>query len=64
MDEVDTVLSRMSQAGLKVRAKKCNFRMTKLECLGFIIFFKGIKPITKKVRAMLNVKPLKMVKQL
>ena len=64
IDKVDAVLSRLNQAGLKVRAKKYNFGMTKLEYLGFIVSCEGIKPMAKKVQAMLNVKPPKTVKQL
>ena len=62
MDKVDNVMSRLNQAGLKVRAKKCNFAMTELEYLGFVISREGIKPMAKKVQAMLNIKPPKTVK--
>ena len=57
-------MSRLNQVGLKVRAKKCNFAIIELEYLGFIISYEEIKPIEKKVQAMLNIKPLKTVKEL
>ena len=64
MDKVDNVMSRLNQAGLKIRAKKYNFAIIKLEYLGFIISCKEIKPMVKKVQAILNIKPLKTVKEL
>ena len=56
MNKVDTALSRLNQASLKVRAKKCNFGMTELEYLGFVISRKEIKPMAKKskLHLMLN----------
>ena len=62
--KADNAISRLNQVGLKIRAKKCNFAMTKLEYLGFIISYERIKQMTKKVQAMLNIKPPKIVKQL
>ena len=49
MNKVDTALSRLNQASLKVRAKRCNFRMTELEYLDFVMSCEGIKPNAKKV---------------
>ena len=64
IDKVDNMISRLNQVGLKIRAKKYNFAMIKLEYLGFVIFCERIKPMAKKVQAMLNIKLLKTVKQL
>ena len=64
LSKIDTVLQRLQQAGLKIRAKKCAFAMPELEYLGYHISRKGIKPIYKKVQAMLNIQTPKTVKQL
>ena len=48
MDKVDNVLPRLNQIGLKIRAKKCNFAMTELKYLGFVISHEGIKLMAKK----------------
>ena len=57
-------MTRLSKAGLKVRAKKYNFAMTKLEYLRCYVTREGIKPAIKKVQAMLNIKSTRAVKQL
>ena len=58
--EAKQVLQWLKLAGLKVETKKCNFAITKLECLRFISSRDIIKAI-KKAQGMLNVNPLKRV---
>ena len=64
LSKIDTVLQRLQQAGLKTRAKKCAFAMPELEYLGYHVSRKGIKPLYKKVQAMLKIQTPKTVKQL
>ena len=52
-------MQRLSQAGLKVNARKSFFAQDSLEYLGFWVSREGIKPLTKKVEAILNIAPPK-----
>ena len=54
----------MNKAGLKVQAKKYKFTVLELEYISCIIIQEGIKPMHAKVQAILNIKLLKIVKQL
>jgi hypothetical protein len=49
------VFQCLTDAGLKVNAKKSFFGRTKLEYLGYWISRQGIQPITKKVEAIQNI---------
>ena len=49
---------------MKVNASKSSFAKETLDYLGYTISQKGIKPITKKVEAILNIAPPKTHKQL
>ena len=62
LSKIDTVLQRLQQTGLKIRAKKYAFTMPELEYLEYCISRKGIKPIYKKVQALLNIQEPKTVK--
>ena len=42
-------------AGIKVNANKTFFGYPEIEYLGYLITRQGIKPIPKKVQAMLNI---------
>lgn len=42
LDNLGKVFDRLQQAGLKLKAKKCNFFATKVKYLGHIIFHEGI----------------------
>ena len=54
-EQLDIVLQRLQQAGLKVNAKKSFFGKAELEYLGFWITRTGVQPIPKKVDAMYNI---------
>jgi hypothetical protein len=54
LDDLDKVLSRLLQAGLKVNATKSLFGRTELEYLGYWITQNGVKPLSKKVEAITN----------
>jgi hypothetical protein len=57
--DVDKVLQRLKDAGLKVNANKSAFAQAQLEYLGYWITRDGIQPQPKKVQAMLNIAPPK-----
>jgi RNase H-like domain found in reverse transcriptase/Reverse transcriptase (RNA-dependent DNA polymerase)/Integrase zinc binding domain len=61
---LDTVLSRLREAGLKVNAKKSFFGRSELEYLGYWITREGIQPVTKKVQAIQNIAVPKTKKDL
>lgn len=64
LSKVDQVFQRLSEAGLRVNITKCSFASQELEYLGYLLTRDGIKPIAKKVEAILRLKAPKTVKQL
>ena len=54
LDHLEQVLSRLSEAGLKVNAVKSFFGRTELEYLGYWITQDGVKPLSRKVEAITN----------
>ena len=64
LQRLETVLSRLNQAVLKVNAKKSHFCMPEVEYLGYWITRKGIQPLQKKVHAIQNIAPPKKLKEL
>ena len=61
---LELVFERLSQAGLKVNAKKSFFGRSELEYLGHWITRNGIQPVSKKVEAIKNIAPPKTRKEL
>ena len=55
LNKLETVMDKLSEAGLKVNANKSFFDKSELEYLGFWLTREGIKPLAKKVEAMLNI---------
>ena len=55
LEKLERVLARLTQAGLKVNAKKSFFARSELEYLGYWITRDGIQPVKEKVAAMLNI---------
>ncbi len=64
IDDLDKVLSRLLEAGLKVNATKSFFGRTELEYLGYWITQNGVKPLSKKVEAITNLAAPKTRKHL
>ncbi|HSN67194.1 MAG TPA: reverse transcriptase domain-containing protein [Fusibacter sp.] len=64
LQNLETVLERLQQAGLKVNAKKSFFGKPELEYLGYWITRDGIQPVTKKVQAILQLEPPKPRREL
>jgi len=52
--ELDLVMTRLSEAGLKCKINKCIFVKPELEYLGYIITKDGVKSNPKKVQAILD----------
>ena len=57
LENLEEVLSRLSECGLKVNAVKSFFGRTELEYLGYWITQNGVKPLSKKVEAIVNLAP-------
>ena len=64
LEQLEKVLSWLSEAGLKVNANKLHFAKFKIEYLGYWITRNGIQPLPKKVEALHNIAPPKNKKQL
>ena len=54
IEELDTVMKRLHNAGLKCKIDKCMFAQPEIEYLGYIITKDGIKPNPKKIQAIVN----------
>lgn len=64
LSHLDTVFTRLQNAGLKINAKKSFFGKHELEYLGYWITRRGIQPIPKKVDAIKNLASPKNVREL
>ncbi len=64
LQKMETVLTRLHDAGLKVIAAKSSFCAHEIEYLGYILTRDGIKPQPKKVQAILALNPPNNVKEL
>jgi hypothetical protein len=58
---METVLTRLHDARLKVNEAKSSFRVHEIEYLGYILTREGIKPHSKKVQAILMLTHLTML---
>ncbi len=63
LQKMETVLTRLCDAGLKVNAAKSLFCAHEIEYLGYILTREGIKPQPKKVQVILALKPPNNVKE-
>ena len=64
LEALETALTRLSEAGLRINASKSSFCKAELEYLGYWITRSGIRPVTKKVEAIQKLKVPTNVKQL
>ena len=64
LQKMETVLTRLHDAGLKVNAAKSSFCAHEIEYLGYILTREGIKPQPKKGQAILALNPPNNVKEL
>jgi hypothetical protein len=51
LDQLEQVLTRLAEAGLKINATKSTFCCKELEYLGYLINREGVRPTLKKVEA-------------
>ncbi len=61
---METVLTRLRDAGLKVNVAKSSFCAHEIEYLGYILTREEIKPQPKKVQAILALNPPNNIKEL
>ena len=61
---LDTVLSRLEDAGLRLKKQKCSFMLDSVEYLGHRISAEGLRPTKEKVRAVIDAPPPQDVSQL
>jgi hypothetical protein len=64
LQKMETLLTRLPDAGLKVNAAKSSFCAHEIEYLGYILTREGIKPQPKKVQAILTLNLPNNVKEL
>ena len=64
LKDLEEVFRRLTEAGLKVNAKKSFFARGELEYLGYWITQDGIQPMPKKVSAIMNIAEPTTQKQL
>jgi hypothetical protein len=64
LTKLELIFQRLTEAGLKVNAKKSFFGQSELEYLGYWITRAGIQPVSKKVEAIKNIAPPKNKREL
>ena len=63
LQNIELVLDRLRQHGLKLSVKKCNLFKKEVDYLGHTLTTEGIKPSKKNVEAILELSRPKTVKQ-
>jgi len=63
LEWLELILSRLSEAGLKINANKSHFAVSEIEYLGYWITRDGIQPLPKKVEAIQCIAPPTTQKQ-
>jgi len=51
LEHVDEVLTRLNEAGLRLKPRKCRFSQEREEYLGHTLLSSGVSPNDKKVQA-------------
>ena len=64
LTQIETVLCRLQDAGLRVNAAKSFFAESEIEYLGCVLTRKGSKPQPEKVSAIFAINPPNTVKEL
>ena len=64
LHQLVVVLKRLRSAGLKINAEKSFFFAPEIEYLGYMLTKEGVKPVQKKVQAVLDLQPPTTLKQL
>ena len=61
---LETVLTRLENAGMRLRRNKCAFLLPTVEYLGHKISAQGLQPTDEKIRAINNAPALTNISQL
>ena len=64
LDHIKQVFKKLQSVHLLMKLSKCNFFMKEMQYLGHILSTKGIKPLPSKTKAIQNMHPPKMPKQI
>ena len=64
LHQLGKVLQRLRRAGLKINAEKSSFFAPEIEYLGYLLTKDGIKPVQKKIQAVLDLQPPTTLKEL
>ena len=64
MEHLKIILERIYKSGLRLRAEKCQFALTKLRYLGMVISCDRIQPDTEKLSIIKKATPPKSAKML
>ena len=64
LHQLSTVLRRLRRAGLRINAEKSSFFSPEIEYLGYLLTKEGIKPVHKKIQAVLDLQAPTTLKQL
>ena len=51
LEKLDTVLTKLEEAGLRLKRAKCSFLVPSVEYLGFKISKEGLQPTAEKIKA-------------
>ena len=54
LEQLEKIFHRFQNAGLKVNAPKCSFRLQEIPYLGYIISKDGLRPDPKKVQGIVD----------
>lgn len=64
LSHLEEVFCKLSKAGLRVKKSKCNFGLSKINYLGFIVSKDGVRPDPTKIEPIMNWKKPQGVKEL
>ena len=64
LEKLEEVLKRLNGAGLKVNVEKSMFCTDRIEYLGYVLTRTGVKPQSKKIKAILSLQAPTNVKSL
>ena len=54
MKYVSEILEALARAGLQLKLEKCEFHVTKVNFLGFVVTLEGIRVSESKIQAVLS----------
>ena len=63
LDDLREIFNTLRSYNMKLNPNKCAFKVTAAKFLGFMVSQKGIKVNPKKIQAIMELEPPKMVKE-